>query len=435
MRATSGGFASKSINSIATQFLLLVASVIANIITARTLGAVGRGQLALLLLIPALAMSFGRMGIGHAVNYYASRISTSKLITNSLVLSFTISVLIVIAALPAAFGLKDVFFRELNVQLIIVLIFCIPLFILHNHFMSLLQGLYKIEFCNALLLLQSFVNILLLVVFLLIFELGLHGALIAAISSLVFVAFVAGKDLIRDFRFAEARLDGALIRQLLNFGFKSHIGNVLKDFSYRADILIISYFLSARDVGYYVTAVIIAEILWKIPDAVGGVLLPRIANLDRAKAWSFTPIVSRLVIAPVLVGCIALFSFGKSVIELAFGEAFMPSYVVLVILLPGALAISMWKIFANDLIAQGLPIKYSLTSAIALVTMIILNLLLIPKFGINGAALASTVSYVAAAVSIMYIYMRLTGNCVRDLIVPKYSDIVLLKGIRFRYGS
>ena len=82
---------------------------------------------------------------------------------------------------------------------------------------------------------------------------------------------------------------------------------------------------------------------------------------------------------------------------------------------------------ANDLIARGYPTNYSVTSGVALTIMILLDVLLIPRYGIDGAALASTVSYFAATSLIVYIYIRLTGNPLRMLIIPQRSDLVFIK--------
>lgn len=422
-----GQFTKYSINTIANQFIILVISVLISIITARVLGPEGKGQLTLILLIPMLSITFGRMGIGHAVNYYASRTSSTKLIVNSFVLSTLLSILLVALTLPVAYALKDVFFKTINEKLIVLISFFIPFYIFNNHFISLLQGLYKINIRNLLLVSQPMLNLLLLILLITILKLGLNGAVIASIIALLFAVFLSGIFLLKEIKVKEISLDFSLMRQLLTFGFKSHIGNILKDLSYRSDILIISYFLPAAFVGYYIIAVTIAEIIWKIPDAVGSVLLPYVAHMDNNSAKTFTPVVSRVVLVPVTIACLLIFLFGKNIITLAFGQEFLPSSSVLVILLPGILSFALWKILANDLIAQGYPARYSLTSGIALVTMVVLDLLLIPKFGINGAAVASTVSYIAATASIIFIYTRITDNSFKDLLIPVRSDFSFYK--------
>lgn len=424
-----GQFTKYSINTLLTQFVILVISVVASIITARVLGPELRGQLALLLLIPWLAMTLGRMGIGHAVNYFAGKTAPTKLVLNSFILSSFLSIVLVAISLPIVYALKDVFFKTISESLIILISFLIPFYVFDNHLISLLQGFYKINLRNLLLISQSVVNLVLLIILTIIFKLGLKGALAASIIALVFAVFLSALFLFRDINLKEVSLDFSLMKLLLNFGFKSHIGNILKDLSYRGDILIISYFLPASAVGYYIIAVTIAEIIWKIPDSVGSVLLPRIATMEKENARIFTPQVCRRILMPVIFICLIIFVLSKKIVILAFGIQYQPSATALMLLIPGILSFTIWKILANDIIAQGFPTQYSWSSALALLTMIIMDIILIPIFGINGAAVASTISYTTATIFIISIYLKITKNTLRSVLIPSKSDFIFYKSI------
>lgn len=422
-------FTRYSLNSILTQFFILLLSVATSIITARSLGPEGKGQLTLILLIPWLAITVGRMGISHAVNYYANKTSPTKLIVNSFILSVPLSALLVAVSLPIIFALKDVFFRTISDRLIIIISLFIPIYLFNTHFISLIQGLYKINLRNLLLVSQSALNLMLLIILILILKLGVNGAVIASMIAISFIFFSSVLSLLKDINVKEINLDFGLMRQLLNFGFKSHIGNILKDFSYRGDILIISYFLLPAYVGYYVVAVAVAEIIWKIPEAVGSVILPYVASIDKNDAKFFTPKVCRRMCLIMVIICLIIVALSKKIVIFAFGVQFYPSVSALIFLIPGILSFSIWKILANDLIAQGYPAQYSMTSALALVTMIIMDLILIPIFGINGAAIASSISYIAATIFIIFLYIKITKNTVKSLLIPLKSDFIFYKNI------
>src|SRR3972149_8898603 len=100
---SSEQFTKYSINTIVTQFIILITSILISIITARVLRPEGRGQLSLILLIPMLSVTFGGMGMVHAINYYASRMPATKLIVNSFILSGLLSVLLVATTLPVVY--------------------------------------------------------------------------------------------------------------------------------------------------------------------------------------------------------------------------------------------------------------------------------------------------------------------------------------------
>lgn len=82
---------------------------------------------------------------------------------------------------------------------------------------------------------------------------------------------------------------------------------------------------------------------------------------------------------------------------------------------------------SNDIIAQGHPAAYSFTTAFAFCTMIVMDLLLIPRFSINGAAMGSSISYIAATIFVIYIYIKITKNSLKSLFIPLKSDFIFYK--------
>jgi O-antigen/teichoic acid export membrane protein len=422
-------FISYSINTVVIQFLSFVISVVSSVITARALGPDGKGLYTLAILIPMLSVTFGRMGIGHAANYMAPKIPRTTLIPNVAILSAALGLITVIIALPATYLLKDIFFKELNQKTIFFIVLAIPLYMLYSHLTSLVQALYEIRFYNFIVLIQSLTNLFLLVVLVIIANLNLIGAIIASISATALVVLLLSVFILKKIRIKQAHLNLRIIKGLCKFGLKTHIGNVFKDLSYRVDILIISYFLPASSVGFYVAAVNIAEIIWKIPDSIGAVLLPRVAKIGADSAKELTPAVSRIVFVMVSFIAIFLALFSRKIVVLLFGFEFQPSNVALLILLPGMISLTVWKIIAIDLIAEGYPARYSLTAGVSLIATIILDLLLIPKYGVGGAAFAATAAYISATVAIICIYTRFTHLSFFKLFVPSITDLSIYRSM------
>ena len=112
-----------------SQGVILLCAVAAAVVTARVLGPAGKGQLAQVLLIPALATTFGRMGIGHAINFYSSKTERGSLILNSAVLGAIIGFLLIVVMTLAVYVFKGQFFNELNNQLLLIIILCIPVYL------------------------------------------------------------------------------------------------------------------------------------------------------------------------------------------------------------------------------------------------------------------------------------------------------------------
>ena len=420
-------FAQNSLATVVNGFAVYAISAATAVFTARALAPHGRGQYALAVLIPLLAVAFGRLGLGHAANFFAPRTSRGKLVSNILILSIGLSLLTTAVALSSALLLEDLFFKDMGRGLIVLSSFAIPFNMLFSHATGLLQSLYPIERRNRIVLMQAMCNLGLLVFLVIAMGMGVSGAVVAMMVSLALGIALSWKCLCREIAPGEAHPDFQLMRSLLHFGAKSHVGNILKDLSYRGDILILSCYVSASSVGLYVTAVNIAEVLWKVPDAIGMVLLPRVAKMEASAAREFIPVVSRMVLVIVSLLCAGILAVNEKIIELLFGAEFLPSAAVLNILLPGILSLSVWKILANALVGMGHPTEYSLTTGTALLVMVILDLVCIPIFGIEGAAAASSAAYLSASALIIFLFVRLTNISVGALVIPSRSDLSIYR--------
>jgi O-antigen/teichoic acid export membrane protein len=125
---------------------------------------------------------------------------------------------------------------------------------------------------------------------------------------------------------------------------------------------------------------------------------------------------------------VILFFFSEFVITLFYTKDFSESVRPFQILLFGTLAISAWRILGNDLSARGKPMINTYLIAFSVALNIILNIVWIPERGIAGAALATTISYSFLFLASLFIYARISGNKIFEIILQK-SDIEMYKGI------
>jgi O-antigen/teichoic acid export membrane protein len=107
----------------------------------------------------------------------------------------------------------------------------------------------------------------------------------------------------------------------------------------------------------------------------------------------FTPRVFWNILAITIIGAIVLALFGNLVIRIVFSSAFLDAYIPLLVLLPGVVLLGAGKVLTHDMAGRGYPQYNSITAGVSLVVTVILDFALIPKMGVAGAAIASTISY------------------------------------------
>ena len=411
-------------------FILALTAAIA-IITARVLGPSGKGQLAILTTTVFIAVVVGELGLGQAIVYYLAgrRRSLKEIASSSLLCHAVIGIIITVLLIAIVGPLKETVYAGMPYSYILCVIALVPFILITSSQRVVMQGLYKIPVYNFLQILQPAIFLILLLPLIVVADWGLKGAIIAWGIACLITFLGAIFAVLKEKGIDLSRVNTGALKGLLSFGAKSWIGNLLKSFTYRIDIFIVAYFLPAAAVGYYAVAVTVAEVIWQIPDAVQTVLFPRIASFDKSDARKFTPIVCRQTVALTGVACCLLLATANVLVPFVFGQAYSPSILPLLILMPGVFMFAIWKVLHADLVAQGFPLKYSATAAVAMATMVALDLILIPRWGINGAALASTIAYTAATVLVIYWYLRITKNPLKGLLILESGDFARYKSL------
>jgi len=159
------------------------------------------------------------------------------------------------------------------------------------------------------------------------------------------------------------------------------------------DMFFVNYFLGPAGVGIYSVSVGIAELLWYFPNAVGFIIFPKAASTRAEVMNLFIPRVFRIVLGLTVLGAVGLVFLGRQLIHLVFSSSFSSAYLPLVALLPGVVLLGGAKILSNDITGRGYPQYNSINSGVAAILTVILDLVLIPSYGVLGAALASSIAY------------------------------------------
>jgi O-antigen/teichoic acid export membrane protein len=177
--------------------------------------------------------------------------------------------------------------------------------------------------------------------------------------------------------------------------------------------------------GLYSVAVTMAELVFYVPDSVATIFLPRVAGSTVGEANQMLGRVGRLTTLLTLVVALALVPVaivGIRVVLRGYVDC-LPAFLVL---LPGAVSFSVAKVMTAYVNGRGRPGLVSAGTVASLALNLALNVILIPMYGITGAALASLVSYSFQAVVAIVIASRLSGQSPLSLFVPGRAEAILI---------
>ena len=403
------------IQNVTSTFLVRVAALFLSVanaaIVARWLGPEGKGMLALALLLPGMLGLFLNCGIDVANVYFAGsgRLKVSVLTANSVGFALLATILGfgVVVGLASA-GWLETIVPGVPVWVLLISMLGFPTGLLTGFFSTILQGLQRIVTLNLVSLLQSILLVILTLSLVVGWQLGLLGALIAPLVSGGLSLTLLCILLRREGGVLKPRWEYSVFRATLSFGLRGHIGNMLQFFNYRLDMFILNYFLGPANVGIYVVSVKFAELLWYLPNAVGFVIFPKAAASRPEDMNLFTPRVFLITLGLTTLGGLGLTLVGRPAINLVFSSVFAPAYVPMLVLLPGVVLLGGAKVLTNEIAGRGYPHYNSVNSGLALVITVVLDLLLIPRYGVVGAALASSVAYTVVFLTAIGFYITVS---------------------------
>jgi len=159
-----------------------------------------------------------------------------------------------------------------------------------------------------------------------------------------------------------------------------------------------------------------AEMMWLFPNATVAPLFARVAQFDAKDRSIITLRTCRWSTALLAVLAIGMVVLGRPAIYLLYGKEFLPSYEACLWLLPGICLFPFFKLMNVDLAARGHPGYGTVASFVALVVNIVTNVVLIPRLGIVGAAMATTLSYSVMACIGTAFFLRVTRYTFQDVL-------------------
>lgn len=272
---------------------------------------------------------------------------------------------------------------------------------------------------------------------------GVIGVLVGHIISTLIVSILAYTILFQyiNFRSIFVRIPKKFPKnELLSFNSLSIILIFLTASLYHIDIIFLRLLTGDQATGYYKAALGVAEFLWFVPNVLQTVLLHSSSELwsnDRTdRITSLASQTTRYNASLVLLLMIGLAALAHDFIPVYYGPEFDAAVLPLLLLLPGVLGFALARpIFA---IGQGkgqLQILIMATGTASLVNLC-LNALLIPSYGMVGAAIATSIGYGSMLILHILAARRVGFNPINDLRLIRIAAVAIIAtGVIFGLSS
>lgn len=296
-----------------------------------------------------------------------------------------------------------------------------------NAFYRILNAIFQgFQNMGILSLMRFFLNasvFVMAVVFVGIIGWGISGVAFAYLAATLIMVAFGFMYLVRRYPHIlkeKATITKPLVKKLSFFALPVFIGSLGALIFEYSDTLLIGILRTNYEVGLYQSAQPIARILWFFPGALSTILFPMFSEMWTREEKTFIGrglhFLTKFSFAFIIPAGLVIIAFPEIIIRLIFGEGYLGAATALQILCAASILYTLFVIFSAAIVGMGKPVVVTIVVSIMGGLNLISNLLLIPIYGIEGAATALFATY---AVGVALLFWR--ANKLTTLTMPAKS--------------
>lgn len=410
--------------TIAARIITTAMGLLISVIAGHRLGLEGLGTIGLIVLgITLIRLGMDLVG-GSALVYLVPRVALGRLLRPGYAWA--------VLAAGVGYGIVRVFklVPDGYAGPVAVLAFLQGIHAIH---LSVLIGQQRIRANNIIAVVQAVVLVAAFGVLARAPEADAHAFITASYISIV-AALLLSIFSMRKHVKPHAEAPQNVIRLLLRQGAYVQVANGMQLMNYRLAYWLIEKFQNTAALGIYTVANQLAEGAWLVPKSLAVVLYSKISNTEGPEGQrllTLTFLKTSMACASSVV--LVLVLLPSTVFQWVFGPEVVGITPLIMLLVPGILSMAASQAYSHFFSGTARNVHNVIGSGLGLVATVVAGLLLIPVYGLFGAAISATLAYSINAVYQTIAFMRITGSRFMDL-WPNAADGRRLKELFLRRG-
>lgn len=415
-------------SNLITQILSIIMGFLTSILIARALGVIRQGYFSYYLLIFGLIATYGNLSITNSNSYFIKKekFERDKIISNNITILLILNILYAIIV----FLLKDIIFNSVSNRYLLLLIWIIYSFsiMFFNYFSTIHIVDETIYLYNRY---SNFANILKCLVIVLLYLFNCLN--IVTISATYSLIELLKTILIKHGLNIKLKLflSFDILKEEFKYGIPLYLSALFIYFNYRADLFMVKAMLGDFQLGIYSIAVHLAELAFLVPTSIVSAFEARLYSVSKENKTKITEKTIKMSFYVTSIICL-IGILCKPLVTVLYGREYEPAGLCMIILLLGIAFASIGKIAPAYFYTQGKPKIHLLVSSIVLLINIIFNYLLIPRYGINGAAIASTISYMFYGIIYLF-FLKKQNVSIKNIFNINKKDLLIMKKNVIKY--
>ncbi|MBP0612021.1 polysaccharide biosynthesis C-terminal domain-containing protein [Chryseobacterium sp. cx-311] len=405
------------IHTFLSRALILILNFGIIIFATNVWGSQGKGSISMLIADLAIIGFISNIFVG-SITYLTSRYKTADILGIAYVWSVVVGISI---PLVVHFAIRPVY--DLRYLVLLSVLFSLLTSNI-NHFI----GKQDIAKFNLYTILQQGVHLVFILAAFYIFGItSLNTYFITLIACYGVLFFVSTLQLSTESKLPEFSFSGAVIRSMFSYGWKTQLSALMQFMNYRLSFYFLEVYRGIASVGVFSIGVALSEGIWAVSRSLSTILYSKVVNssnqlesVDAAKvAIKLSFLVTSFFVLIIL--CVP-----AEVYTIVFGEAFYQTKLIFMLLSPGILAIAVSNIVGSYFAGVNRLQVLNIKSIVGLAFTVISSVYVIPRWGIIGACVVTTISYCLSSGILFWKFYKGTTFKVADLL-PTKAELTFVK--------
>ena len=406
------------IKTFISRFLILILSFGLVIYTTNMWGSEGKGTISIVVANAAAVSFFSNIFSGSSTSYFASRFKIEKILLYSYLWSLFIGLLV-----PFLFSWASIQ-GEYLIYLIGISVFSSLL----STNVSLFIGTQNIKRFNLYTVLQQLVHIIFIGLLVYVFhQKDVSVYFLAQIACLALLFITSFFQIIKKCTISEISFSKEVARNMFEYGWKTQLSAFIQFLNYRLSFYFLEHFEGIASVGIFSIGVTFSEAIWTITRSIAVILYSDVVNSkSREESIEKTKSSLKLTVLLMIGFLLGILIIPSQAYEMIFGREFRDTKEIMLLLSPGIFAIAVSDMIGHYFSGIRELRILNVKSIVGLAVTVIFSFIAIPRWGILGACLATTSSYLVSAILLFYKFYSSTAFHLKDFMVSK-EEIRILK--------
>ncbi|WP_415324378.1 polysaccharide biosynthesis C-terminal domain-containing protein [Chryseobacterium sp. MMS23-Vi53] len=399
-----------------SRFLILILNFGLVIYSTNMWGSEGKGTISIVIADLTIISFFANIFVGSSMSYFASKFKTEEILPFAYLWSILIGILI-----PIIFSFNHALEYSTYLSALSVLSSLLAANV------NLFVGQQNIKMFNLYTVLQQIVHIVFIAIIVYLIKItSVNAYFMAQISCFSLLFLVSTFQVLKHCNFKNISFSKEIWSKLFDYGWKTQLSAFLQFLNNRLSFYFLEYFKGIVSVGVFSVGIAFSEAIWTVSRSLSVVLYADVLNNKNAnEAIEKVKISLRISFLITLLFITLMLLIPAQIYSMIFGKDFSQTKEIVLFLSPGILAIAVSNIIGYYFAGINKLRILNMKSLIGLVFTVISSFFIIPRWGIRGACVITSISYCLSSGLLFWRFYQITEFRIQDYILSK-SEINLL---------